>query len=689
MTQPTRRPSWRTGAAAAGWLTVVVSIVDLCGREAARQSLLRRAAGISIDIWPLVGLAAAGALLAALAQKTPSRIGRTPLLLCALFAAGVALQLNLGARLQSDGFYYYAYLRSLAFDRDVNFMNDYRLLGLGDKPHLFEPTVTGHAHSAWTIGPAVVWSPFFAAGHVVASRLAATNPNVSVDGISFPYRQAVCLAGLFYGLLGSWFCFRIAARFHSPPIAALATVLVITGSFMLWYLVKEPSMTHAPSMAGAAGFTWAWLATRDNRSSPQWALLGALAGFIALIRWQNVLFALLPACDSAIALTRGWRRSDRAAVAAALRDGVLFTLCATVAFLPQMLAWRAMYGTWLAVSPVGPQIRWGDPHLADILWSSRNGLLSWSPVLFAGAIGLALFAWRQRSAGVPMLVAAAAMTYFNSIVQDWWGSDGFGGRRFDGTIPFFCLGAAAFLAAAVRAIERHPLRAAAAAGAALVLWNLTLMAAAQRGVFRIGEIVSFGDTMPAQTREFHAWFGNPFTYPASLVFALRNGVAPGRYDLLSAYRFLSDPQRQYGIIDVGGADAWAIGDGWHAPERDGPVTLRWADRVAHLLVPLDRRATLRVQVRARALSYAGSPAQMLTVVVNGRPQPIVPVQPGWHTSELMVGEDHWQAGVNRVELQFAWAARPADVGLGGDGRSLAAQVDYLRVQAEPALTPAR
>ena len=64
------------------------------------------------------------------------------------------MQLLLGARLQSDGFYYFAYLRSLSFDRDVNFLNDYRMLGLTDKPYLFEPTVTGHAPSAWTIGRA-------------------------------------------------------------------------------------------------------------------------------------------------------------------------------------------------------------------------------------------------------------------------------------------------------------------------------------------------------------------------------------------------------------------------------------------------------------------------------------------------------------------------------------------------------
>ena len=89
-------------------------------------------------------------------------------------------------------------------------MNDYRMLGLGDKTYLFQPTRTGHAESAWTIGPAIVWSPFFAVGHVTASRLRASGVDVATDGTSYPYRQAVCVASLFYGLLGCWFAYRFA-----------------------------------------------------------------------------------------------------------------------------------------------------------------------------------------------------------------------------------------------------------------------------------------------------------------------------------------------------------------------------------------------------------------------------------------------------------------------------------------------
>jgi hypothetical protein len=519
----------------------------------------------------------------------------------------------------------------------------------------------------------------------VASRLSTRDPDVTANGVSFPYRQAVAVAGLFYALLGCWFCFRVTRLFFPGRLAAAATAGVILGSFMIWYIVKEPSMTHAPSMAAVAGFVWGWLATRggsqwgESRTLRQWAWLGLLAGFMTLIRWQNALFAILPACDAIVLLAGAWRRGDRDRLVRTFSAGMLFTACATAAFVPQMIAWKSIYGSWLAVSPVGPQIRWNDPQIADILWSSRNGLLSWSPVLYLGAIGLAMFTISHPAAGVPMIAACALMTYFNASIQDWWGSAGFGGRRFDGTIPIFCVGLAAFMAWAVEAARRHPFRIVTAMGVVLVAWNFALMSAAQDGIVRIGESMSFGTSASAQARALHRWVGNPFTYPASLVFALRNGLPPSRYDLLRVNRFLSDPLRPYGRVDIGSDDEWVLEDGWHGAERDGEATFRWAGSPATMLVPLDHRAALRLQIRLHAFGYSGAPPQALTISVNGRAQPPRPIGAGWETIELDVAAPVWRRGVNQVRLDFAWVQRPMDVGLGGDARPLAAAVDWVRV----------
>jgi hypothetical protein len=680
----------------AAWTLTVVAVAELCAREVARRSPLERLIGHPPGALMLLFVLAiaAAALARPDAAGSPRHRGRTGLLLAALFAVGLAFQLQLGARLQSDGFYYFAYLRSLAFDGDVDFANDYKLLGLDDKPHLFVKTRTGHAQSAASIGPAILWAPFFGVGHLVARSLSERHPDIDANGLSFPYRQAVCVAGLFYGLIGCWFCFRLTRRFYGSALGGFAVALTVTGSFLLWYLVKEPSMTHAPSMAAVAAFVWTWLATRDVRMGPaagtdgrrpwpvtQWAWLGVVAGIMTLIRWQNALFAVLPAIDAMVALVRAVRAADAAHTRRVLIGGFAFCVCATLAFVPQMLAWRAIYGSWLAVSPLGPQIRWFDPQLADILWSSRNGLLSWSPVLYAGAIGFAMFVVRQPAVGVPMLAGMILMTYFNACIQDWWGSDGFGGRRFDGTIPFFALGVAAVVSAAVAVVRRHPLRTVAVGGAALVLWNLTLMNAAQTGVFRLGTAVSFGVTAAAQGRAFHEWFGNPFTYPASLVFAVRNGVAPARYDLLSANRFLSDPLRPYGRVDIGGDDESVLGGGWHGPEAEGATTFRWAASPADVLIPLDHAAPLVLQVRLHAFSYPGSPPQALGVSVNGHNFPSVSVGPGWETVEFATDAAVWHGGVNRVGLLFATVRSPAQAGLSGDARLLAAAVDYIRIAA--------
>jgi hypothetical protein len=674
----------------AAWTALTMASVDLAGRQIARRSVLQALPGptpppewVAAGAWivAIAGLFLAQRRASARNETHRTRVGVG---LAALFVAGLALQLQLGARLQSDGFYYFAYLRSLAFDRDVNFMNDYRLLGLGDKAYLFQPTQTGHAESAWTIGPAIVWSPFFAAGHVTASRLQAKGQDVATDGTSFPYRQAVCVAGLFYGLLGCWFTYRLILMFFPGRIAGAAVFLSVAGSFMAWYLVKEPSMTHAPSMAAVAGFMWGWAATREQRSIRAWAGLGLLAGFMALIRWQNLLFALLPGIDALLAMVRAWRADDRSNVRQTLSGSAAFLGCAAIGFLPQMLAWQAMYGSLIARSPVGPEIRWTDPHLVDILWSARNGLFSTAPILYLGALGLIAFAIARPAIGVPSLLAVGVMVYFNACIQDWWGSAGYGGRRFDGTIPLFALGLAAFVHHAARVVQRHAIGAVMALLMLFALWNAALMRAAQDGAVRIGETLSFDRVWAAQTRVVHRWFGNPFTYPASLIFAARNGVSPGDYDLLWTNRFLSDPRQPYGRIDIGADDEWVLGDGWHTAEREGDATFRWAASPATLRIPLDHPAPLRLQIRAHGFAYPGAPPQTVKVHVNGSPDPAgscdaMPVPPGWQTIECALPAGALRTGVNLLELRFAYVQRPMDVGLGGDGRPLASAVDWIRI----------
>jgi hypothetical protein len=166
----------------------------------------------------------------------------------------------------------------------------------------------------------------------------------------------------------------------------------------------------------------------------------------------------------------------------------------------------------------------------------------------------------------------------------------------------------------------------------------------------------------------------------NLAYAVRNRVAPWRFDLLRPYRFLGDPQRPYGRIDLGSpGDAVYVTDGWFGREQDGATSFRWTSSPGEALVPLDHAAPLTVQLRLHAFGYAGAPEQTVTVSINGHAYGPTAVGAGWQTIEFATTTDSWRSGLNRVRLDFAWARRPMDVGAGNDGRALAAAVDYLRV----------
>jgi hypothetical protein len=87
-----------------------------------------------------------------------------------------------------------------------------------------------------------------------------------------------------------------------------------------------------------------------------------------------------------------------------------------------------------------------------------------------------------------------------------------------------------------------------------------------------------------------------------------------------------------------------------------------------------------VQIQVQPFAYPGAGLQRMAVSINGRRHGPVDLQEGWHRVELPSSPDVWRAGVNRLVLEFSGAARPADVGLGGDPRLLSAAIDYVRVQ---------
>ena len=83
---------------------------------------------------------------------------------------------------------------------------------------------------------------------------------------------------------------------------------------------------------------------------------------------------------------------------------------------------------------------WTDPHWLDVLFSTRNGLFTWTPAALLGVVGLLLLLRRAPGWAVVALAAVVMQVAVNGLLLDWWAGAAFGARRFVGGAVFLALG---------------------------------------------------------------------------------------------------------------------------------------------------------------------------------------------------------------------------------------------------------
>jgi len=281
-------------------------------------------------------------------------------------------------------------------------------------------------------------------------------------------------------------------------------------------------------------------------------------------------------------------------------------------------------------------------------------------------VGFPLFLRRDRLLGWGLLVAFSLLLVLNALVTGWDGGSGFGSRRFTVcALPF-----ALWLAALVDAATRRPLVPVAAILGALVATNVFLM-----GDVRAGK-VNPGAGLPWD-RVFEATYsrvGNPFSFPANLVFRLRYDAPARLYDRLGAHKY-NDLS-----IDLGSAeDGQFLLEGWSDRERDGEGTFRWAVTTrSRLIVPL-RLGDRVLRMRLAPFVFPGAPPQFVDVWINRREAGHVEVRQGMHDYDFPFSLPTGRYPVE-IEFRYAWARSPEEVGLSDDARPLAVQFDYLQLK---------
>ncbi|WP_255604017.1 hypothetical protein [Oscillochloris sp. ZM17-4] len=389
----------------------------------------------------------------------------------------------------SDEVQYYAYLRSVYFDHDLDFQNEYTHFAeegrrFGDEAVanalLREDAVnpnpdTGLLRNVAPVGSAILWSPGFALadlGVIIANALGAAIPR---DGYSRPYIMAACYMSALYCLIGLQLTYRLARRYADDFASTLATLTVFLASPLVFYTYIVMPWSHANGFFLFALFLTVWGRGRDReRGVGVWLLLGLIGGLMVMTREQLGLLLIIPALEAIGQYIALLRRRDwlRAAWLLLRHQAFLGALVLTV--IPQLLAYQILNGRPGPSSTVAGKLNWASPHFFDTLIDPAHGAFLWSPVLLLGLAGLLWLARRDLAMAGMLLAAFLAQTYINGAFGTTWHLSGsFGFRRLIECTPIIVIGLAAL-------VERLRLRVGAwpllLAALLLIYWNVGLIA---------------------------------------------------------------------------------------------------------------------------------------------------------------------------------------------------------------------
>lgn len=348
----------------------------------------------------------------------------------------------------NDGVQNYSYLRSLRFDKNLDFSNEYdyymsREADWFDKKLIPRDPVTDLPINLYGVGSSILWAPWvlWADGILYAAERAGKSLPYQRDGYSLPYQLAVGFASSFYASLGLWLLFLTLRRMRSESEASWAIIPIWLASPLFFYMYLHPSMSHANSFFLAALLFTLYVSNSEGKG--RWFLLGLIAGLLTITRFQDGILLLSLVVGE---VWNFWSTPSGKGRWLIKRFGyyLLWILAFSIAVTPQLFAWHQLQGSWYsgprAYLDQGSFSLLRPDHVAEVLFSGRHGLFYWHPALVLAIAGL-LVAGQFLREKLMALSVFAGQTWVVASWSIWWAGASFGHRMFISVLPFLAVGA--------------------------------------------------------------------------------------------------------------------------------------------------------------------------------------------------------------------------------------------------------
>ncbi len=329
----------------------------------------------------------------------------------------------------ADGNEYLRWTHSFVFDQDIHLLNNVEAIGGS-----YRLTPTGYIFERVNIGAPLMWTPFYSAASFFLP------PSADPASRFYPAVQLlwVNFSSWLYTILGGILTIAALRNLFTPRVLLTATIGVLLGTPVLFYMISFPLSAHPSSIFLASLLLYLWLSDKQNQPSLHYLTMGIIVGWLMAIANYNVALSLLPGFNLLQDYINEKRWQDF------LRNGIAIGVGGIIGFAPQMIVWWFLFGGPLR-TPYAGQIVWSEPYFLQTLFSNFHGVFFYAPVLLLVIPGL--WWWRRKNPWAALSVGLSWLlfTYIISVSVGWWGGSSFGNRYFLTLTPFFVLGVSAFI----------------------------------------------------------------------------------------------------------------------------------------------------------------------------------------------------------------------------------------------------
>lgn len=345
---------------------------------------------------------------------------------------------------------YYYYLPALFIYKDIKqlhfkdqILQQYRPTNDFQQAFLYK---NGHYVMKYSLGQAVLYSPYFFIAHAWASS-SGTFP---ADGFSYPYQFMIALGSLLTAFLGLLVLRRVLLRFFSDGAVAVTLILLVFASNYLEYASITGAMTHNYLFTLYALLLAMTIRFYDKPSYLKASAIGLIVGLSALVRPTEIISVLIP-------LLWGFKLPLREGLTEKIqfvKDHLKYLLVAAVAVALvgslQLIYWKYVSGNWFVYSYQEEGFSWLRPHLWNCMFSYKAGWLVYTPIMLFALIGFNDLAKQHRQLFLGLLAFSLLFIYIAFAWDIWWYGGSLGQRAMVQAYSVLAFPLAAFVEATLK-----------------------------------------------------------------------------------------------------------------------------------------------------------------------------------------------------------------------------------------------